>query len=119
MCVSRALGREHTHDVLLSVLRKFFGGFDWMLTSGEYAKHRVETQGAKLSQDENAMSNASPLAQTFDSKMAAFAYSNFCQLIGQETMRRSLNNSSLVEQLFYDEHESVGEFAPPRCVSFR
>ena len=29
-------------------------------------------------------------------------YTTFCQLIGQETMRRALFNSSLVEQMMYD-----------------
>ena len=33
--------------------------------------------------------------------MAAFAYTSFCQIIGQETMRRAVVNSELIERLMY------------------
>jgi len=38
----------------------------------------------------------------YTAAMAAFAYSSFCQIIGQETMRRAIVNSELIEQLMYD-----------------
>lgn len=51
----------------------------------------------------SGLADLSVLSEAFDSKMASYVYSTFCQLMGQETMRRSLYNSSLVEQLLYED----------------
>jgi len=37
----------------------------------------------------------------YTEEMAHFAYFQFCQLIGQETMRRYIPNSDLIEKLMY------------------
>jgi len=41
------------------------------------------------------------LGQVFNAGMASFAYTGFCQLLGQITMQRTLTNSSLIERLSY------------------
>lgn len=57
------------------------------------------------------------LDTVFDAAMANFAYSSFCKIVGQETMRRSLANSALVESLMYQDMQQPMAVAEVRLVS--
>ena len=124
MCMSRTIGREASHECLLSILQLFFSAFDWIhatplmnptpirktrggASPDQYTAPKPETAADLV--DGAGAEDLSVLAEAFDVKLAAFAYSNFCQLVGQETMRRSLYNSSLVEQLMYDAEPNPSE----------
>jgi WD40 repeat protein len=177
MCVSRALGRENSHDVLLPVIQVFFSAFDWIGTANEVAPEYSATSGASIdggsthsggivadadvahvnfegsegadngnatapstvSTASNAPPPSSPTpplagstspvrpagasipanakadsrSEAFGAQMAAFAYSSFCQLMGQETMRRSLYNIALIEELMYDDSVVISREPPP------
>lgn len=75
---------------------------------GSYeSRSSIDSYEARAMLDE-----AADLSDVFDAKLAAFAYRNFCLLLGQESMRKHLYNSSSVEQLMYDLEDGAASNDP-------
>eukprot|EP00041_Stephanoeca_diplocostata_P036608 m.1342664 g.1342664 ORF g.1342664 m.1342664 type:complete len:1750 (+) comp24899_c0_seq7:136-5385(+) len=151
MCISRALDRELSFEHLRTLLQLFFSAFDWIHATplmNPTTIPQVQSRRGSVGQREPAGGDGSSilgtshgsvrsttstgsglaedlsvLAEAFDAKMASYVYSTFCQLMGQETMRRSLYNSSLVEQLMYEDSAAASSDTAkkllPRFVSHR
>lgn len=97
LCICQTIGREGSKELLLQSLQLFFSAFDWMhATPLDTAGATVSGGGTAAARPDN-VADLSVLSEAFDAEMAAYTYSSFCQLMGQETMRRSLYNSSIVE----------------------
>ncbi|KJE97201.1 hypothetical protein CAOG_007646 [Capsaspora owczarzaki ATCC 30864] len=102
-------------DFALPILRVFFAPFDWI-----YDRTLEDTTGhPRTSSASDALTSASFIAaqrasaapngesdleewrQVYTAETAYLAYSQFCLLVGQESMRRYIANSQLIETLMY------------------
>eukprot|EP00051_Salpingoeca_urceolata_P010680 m.131116 g.131116 ORF g.131116 m.131116 type:complete len:1605 (-) comp16808_c2_seq1:2450-7264(-) len=104
--LSRQMGRDQSRELMLPLLQEFFSCFAIYTESGEL---KSDSGTSPCPGGSNAQ-----LEALYSRTLACHAYSNFCQLIGQETMRRELSNSTILEHLLYsdlEQSEQVGAWA--------
>lgn len=129
LAASKALGREVAQQRMGPLVQQFFSFFDIAhpAQEGPRARGASDNEGAAGVDGPEARPLSPPadldvdkLGQVFGADMASFAYTGFCQLLGQITMQRTLANSALIERLAYGfDEEQAAAAAESSCDSAR
>lgn len=116
MLLCTRLGRPLAQERLMPLVQTFFSYFNCISRPGSTQTTDGADNSATAPPTSDTTSSTTAavdpdgallLDAVFTPTLASFSYQHFCQLIGQETLRRHLSNIQLIEELMYEREHDV------------